>query len=119
MSMKPDPEDLLRELGPYPVMDEVWVAHDLLPNYAVSNYGRVVNVKTNRELKPSPDKGGYFRVVLYHKGVPYPIYVHRLVAKIFFLNYAEGVEVKHISEDKSDNSVLNLTLGGKCRKKEE
>lgn len=100
-------------------LEEFWVTFDLLPNYAVSNYGTVLNVKRDRELKPSPDKNGYLRVSLYHNCVRHEVYVHRLVAKAFFLNYEDGVEVLHKSEDKTDNSVLNLTLGKGCRLPEE
>lgn len=96
-------------------LDELWVTLDGLERYAVSNYGRVINQERGNELTPSPDKNGYMRVGLSYNGTVYNVYVHRLVAKCFFLNYAKGVEVKHISENKSDNSVLNLTLGGGCR----
>lgn len=99
---------------PEPV-DEVWVGLDDLPNYSVSNYGRVVNDTTGKDLKPSPDGNGYLRVCLFHKGVRHWVYVHRLVAKVFFLNYKEGIEVKHKNKNLSDNSVLNLTLGQGCR----
>lgn len=97
-------------------IDEVWVGIELLSNYLVSNFGRVVNVHTGRELKACPDSNGYMRVALYQRGIRHDAYVHRLVAKAFFLNYAEGIEVKHKSEHKQDNSVLNLTLGLGCRK---
>ena len=97
-------------------LDEYWVGFDALPNYAVSNYGRVINVNTGRELKQTMDGNGYMKVVLYHKGIRHYIYVHRLVAKAFFLKYTHDHEVKHISEHKHDNSVLNLTLSERhCR----
>lgn len=93
------------------MLDEFWVTFDTIPNYAVSNYGTVLNVRRNRELNPTPDGDGYLRVALYHKGLRYDAYVHRLVAKAFFLNYQEGIEVKFKNGDKTDCSVLNLTLG--------
>lgn len=96
--------------------DEKWVIFPFFPQYAVSSYGRVMNVKRDRDLKPSPDKNGYLRVALYREGVRYDIYVHRLVAKAFFLNYAPDIEVLHKNKNKEENSVLNLTLGGFCRK---
>ena len=96
-------------------LDEIWVEIGL-GAYEVSNYGRVVNANTGRDLTPSPDKNGYLRVALYHKGIRHDVYVHRLVARAFFLNYAKGVEVKHKNENKQDNTVLNLTLGAGCRK---
>ena len=96
-------------------LDEIWVEIGI-GAYEVSNFGRVVNGNTGRDLKPSPDGNGYLRVVLYYNGKRHMVYVHRLVARAFFLNYAKGVEVKHKNGDKNDNSVLNLTLGGGCRK---
>lgn len=96
-------------------IDEIWVEIGV-GAYEVSNFGRVVNGHTGRDLTPSPDKNGYLRVALYHNGIRHDVYVHRLVARAFFLNYGPGVEVKHKNDDKNDNSVLNLTLGGACRK---
>jgi hypothetical protein len=96
-------------------MDEIWVEVGI-GAYEVSNFGRIVNGATGRDLKPSPDKNGYYRVALHYGGKRHDVFVHRLVARAFFLNYKQGVEVKHINEDKADNSVLNLTLGAGCRK---
>jgi hypothetical protein len=101
-------------------VEEHFVEIDGLYPYAVSNYGTVINVNTDKELKQFVDKQGYHRVTLYRTTVEgeskkYCIYVHRFVAMAFFLNYQNGIEVLHINEDKSDNSVLNLTLGGLCR----
>ena len=97
-------------------LDEIWVEIGV-GAYEVSNFGRVVNGNTGRDLTPYPDKrSGYLRVALYYNGERHDVFVHRLVARAFFLNYAPGVEVLHKNEDKMDNSVLNLTLGGACRK---
>lgn len=98
-------------------LEELWVTIDGLENYEVSNFGRVFSIKTGREIKPQRTKKGYYKVQLYRNGRRYDCFVHRLVAKCFFLNYAEGVEVKHIDQEhKEDNGVLNLTLGDGCRK---
>lgn len=97
-------------------LEEVWVTIDGLERYAVSSYGRVINQDRGNELTPSPDANGYMRVGLTRKGKTRTVYVHRLVAYAFFLNYKPGIEVRHKNDDKSDNSVLNLTLGGGCRK---
>ncbi|AWN03304.1 HNH endonuclease [Microbacterium phage Camille] len=99
-----------------PLMEEKWLTIEGLERYAVSSYGRVINQERGNELTPSPDKNGYLRVGLSRNGRVYHVYVHRLVARAFFLNYKEGIEVKHKNENKEDNSVLNLTLGGGCRK---
>lgn len=97
-------------------VEEIWVEVGV-GAYAVSNYGTVTNERTGRDLKPYPDKRtGLLRVALYHNGKRWDVFVHRLVAKAFFLNYGPGIEVLHKNQDVTDNSVLNLTLGGPCRK---
>lgn len=99
------------------ILDELWVGFEEFPNYAVSNYGRVVNIRTGRELRGSTDFNGFLHVALYRNGQRTDAMVHRLVAKAFFLNYQEGFEVRHINEDRKENTVLNLTLTGeKVRK---
>jgi len=97
-------------------LEEVWVTVDGLERYAVSSFGRVINQERGNELTPSPDANGYMRVGLSRMGKTHNVYVHRLVAFAFFLNYKPGIEVKHRNENKNDNSVLNLTLGGCCRR---
>lgn len=92
-------------------LEEYWVVVDLLSNYEVSNYGRVVNIKTQRELRACANGRGYHQVKLYHNGEFYSVYIHRLVAKAFFVDYEEGVEVKHINGNLQDNGVLNLSIG--------
>lgn len=96
-------------------LEEQWVAIDGLERYAISNYGRIVNQETDRELIPTPDKNGYLRVTLSRNGEKFNVYLHRMVAFAFFLNYEPGVAVEHRDGNKSDCSVLNLTLGGPCR----
>lgn len=92
------------------MLEEQWVTLDILPNYEVSNYGRIFNLKTGKERIPKPGKRGYMRVKLYRKGRKYNVYVHRLVAQCYFLNYNAHIGVEHKNGNKSDNSVLNLTL---------
>lgn len=92
------------------MLDEYWVAVEGFPNYKVSNYGRVVNITTDKDLKPQNNGTGRQQVFLYSYGLRIPYYVHRLVAQAFFLNYSEEVDVIHKNGDHTDNSVLNLTL---------
>lgn len=92
-------------------MEELFVPIEGYPNYQVSNYGRVVNVKHDRDLTPTPGgREGYFKVRLYNEGVHQDYYVHSLVAAGFFLHFAECNGVSHLSSDLSDNSVGNLSL---------
>lgn len=93
------------------LLDEIFVSIPAFPNYVVSNYGRVINVRNDYELALSTDPNGFVRAVLYRNGQRCEFGVHRLVARAFFMNWKPGVEVYHINEDRNDNSVLNLTLG--------
>lgn len=92
-------------------MDELYEPIPGFPNYAVSNYGVVVNIVTDRELVRTPDSNGYVKVKLYNKGIPVTKYVHRLVAQAFFEMYSDRLEVLLLSDDKSDCSVRNITIG--------
>lgn len=101
-------------------MEEVWVTFDAFPNYAVSNYGQVINVHRGRELKPRTDRYGYLSVCFSRDNIKHSFFVHRLVARAFFLNYQEGMAITHINGNRADNSVLNLTLTDKrCKKGED
>jgi len=92
-------------------MDELFVPIEGYPNYEVSNYGRVVNVRFDRDLK-TKIRRGWAAVCLYHEGVARTFSLHRLVAQAFFLNYLEGEGVEHINGNHEDNAVSNLHLTG-------
>jgi len=80
------------------------------PNYAVSSYGTVINLKTGKELKPVLNAAGHLIVRLSKKSRRVSFKVHRLVAQAFFLNYDEQSIVRHKNGIKTDNTVLNLTI---------
>lgn len=84
-------------------------------NYEVSNYGRVCNVKRGTDLQPRTDPAGFQTVALYNNGVRREFGVHRLVAMVFFADFEDGIEIKHINEDKTENTVRNLTLGRRLK----
>lgn len=90
-------------------VEEVFVEVPGFPNYAVSNYGTVCNVVTEKDLKPWSHDGKLL-VKLHHEGVSKNLFVHRLVAQAFFVDYDDLVEVYHISPDKLDNCITNLHL---------
>lgn len=91
-------------------MEEEWVAIDGYPNYAVSNLGRVVNIKRDRLLLPRPNDEGHLRVSLSEGGQVRDFYVRRLVAAAFFSDYDPRQQVFHWNDDKEDNTVNNLRL---------
>lgn len=93
--------------------EELWVPIEDYPNYEISNYGRIVNTKTDYELQITHSKYKKDQVNLYNNGKVKRFYVHRLVARAFFQNYRDDIEVLHVNQYSiHDNSVLNLTLGG-------
>ena len=76
--------------------------------YAVSNLGRVKNIKTGRILKPYKNNKGYMLVHLYKNGIEKKYLVHRLVITAFKANPDNKFEVNHRNEDKTDNRLNNL-----------
>lgn len=75
--------------------------------YSVSNQGRVRNESTGRILKPYPNREGKLQVRLRNAHGSVDHMVHRLVAA-HFLDHDTSRQVRHISEDFTDNSVGNL-----------
>lgn len=100
-------------------VEEEFVTFDAFPNYAVSNYGRVVNINTGRDLTPYRQPNGYWKVDLCRKGVRRTFYLHRLVAKAFLVDYDPGLGVTHRDGNKQDCSVMNIEMGEPCRTSEE
>ena len=92
------------------MLEELWVPVEGFPNYEVSNYGRVVNVITGRELKPIAHRTGYVRAKLFKNGEYSWFYVHRLVAQAFFVDYDEEYCVELINQIRTDCTVANITL---------
>jgi hypothetical protein len=46
--------------------DEIWEYIEGFPNYAVSNYGRVMNLVTEKQVKPSLTKQGGLKIALFN-----------------------------------------------------
>lgn len=87
------------------------------PNYVVTNFGKVINIKTLKVLKPgetyvSGRKQGKYRTYFIHlcaNGKKKKFYIHQLVANAF-LDKPAGADlvVNHINHITSDNRVENL-----------
>ena len=78
------------------------------PNYAVTDDGKVINLKTRKELKPVDNRHGYMRVNFRIAGKNNWLYVHHLVAETFLGPRPEGCEVDHIDHNRANNAVSNL-----------
>ncbi len=95
-------------LNNYGYEDEEWRGVVGFPNYAISNFGRVWNIKHERFLTPSFEPNGYAHVHLYYNGKPTIIDIHRLVALSFLSRSQDEIEVNHDDGDKYYNHVDNL-----------
>lgn len=100
-------------------MKEIWrdcyYNNKLIPNYKVSNYGRVYNCKTGNYLSLNPRKGrqdkgdGYVMVYLSVNNKVTKCYVHRLVANAFIPNVGGYYTVvDHKDTCRTKNIVTNL-----------
>lgn len=89
-------------------MERIWVEVKGYPNYAVSNFGEVVNLTTDLTLAPRPNDKGYLRVVLSDEGKTREFYIHQLVAQAFMGGFVMGDRLIHINGDVTDNSIINL-----------
>ena len=87
---------------------EKWASIDGYLNYQVSWWGRVLNTKTGRILKPGTSTPGYLMVSLYKNGKALIHYIHKLVAREWVSNPEEKRCVDHIDGVKTNNHWENL-----------
>ena len=90
------------------LLNEKWICILDFPNYLISNYGRVRNIKSNRLLKPSI-ACGYYKVRLSDKGKASDFIIHRLVYELFSnKTIPESYIIDHIDGNKLNNYIENL-----------
>ena len=78
------------------------------PNYAVSNYGNVKILKTDRILKPGIDTNGYYIVILTKDKIRYTKTIHKLVLTTFENNPENKKCIDHIDNNRLNNELFNL-----------
>ena len=87
---------------------EKWASIDGYLNYQVSWWGRVLNTKTGRILKPQTSTPGYLQVGLYKNGKGKIYYIHQLVAREWVRNPENKRCVDHADGCKTNNHHENL-----------
>lgn len=80
--------------------------------YEVFEDGRIWSYKSNKWLKPTPNKKGYYYIYLSdNEGKIKNYRLHRVIFEgVTGQPIPEGMDVNHINEDKSDNRFENLNL---------
>ena len=79
------------------------------PNYAISNYGQVLNITTQKYLKPSENTHGYLYVKLFANNTKRKNHsIHRLISIYFIDNPKNYLVVDHINGNRLDNRIENL-----------
>jgi len=97
-------------------VEEHFVQIPFFENYAVSNYGTVINLKTEVELAKRVKKhDNRLRVRFYVLGAYIDFYVDELVAQAFFVDWQPGVEIYYKNGLRDDCTVLNLTFDPKYK----
>lgn len=86
---------------------EVWKPLRNFPSYNGSSEGRIMNIRTQRILKPTINEKGYYQVCLRKNNVQYSVRVHRVIAETF-LGENPGMDVRHKDDDRLNNNMDNL-----------
>ena len=89
-------------------MEEKFILLPFDNKYAVSNKGKILNVKSGRQLKTNVNKNGYEYVQLSTNGKRRTYRIHRLVAQCFISNDDLKPYINHIDGNKLNNDVTNL-----------
>ena len=103
---------------PIHYMNEEWkmitdeIIENIKPIYAISNYGRVANIKTGIILRQDGINSGYVKVTLYlMDGTPKDCTIHRLLLTTFNnIPYHSKVIPNHMDSNKTCNHYSNLEM---------
>lgn len=108
---------MLREWKPIPGWEDFYEASNLGEirslDRQVRGRGNGVRVVCGRVLKQQLAANGYMQVFLVGSGIRKTMRVHRLVAAAFLGPRPDGLETRHLNDNKEDNRLVNLAYGTK------
>ena len=85
------------------------LTHPIFTDYLITKDGNVINKKTNRKLKPSPNERGYLIVSLSKDKKQHTKKIHRLVMETYEpIDNQHLYHAHHKNEIKDDNRLENL-----------
>lgn len=87
---------------------EKFIIIEQFNNYAVSNFGRIKNVKNNKIMTLTKNKYGYMQYTFCQNNIKKTLRIHRLVALYFIDNPQNKPYVNHKDGNKENNNVENL-----------
>jgi hypothetical protein len=92
---------------PNEIFVTVYIDGIYFTDYMVSNYGRILSLKTLTFMEGTHNKG-YVKIKLRHEGKVYQKFKHRIVAESFCANEENKPFVNHIDGNKDNNHPSNL-----------
>lgn len=103
----PTNQTIIRYVGD--LENELWKPVKDYPNYMISSYGRVMNIRTKRLLKIAISNYGYPQVSLWKNNKGKTTQVHQLVYSHFANDFdLLGYVINHKDGDKTNNNFDNL-----------
>lgn len=95
-------------------LEEMFVPIPFFENFAVSNYGTVINLSTEKEVKQWLNVvENRMKVRFFVLGAYIDFFVDNLVAEAFFVNYRPGINIYYKNGKVEDCTVLNLSFDKK------
>ena len=80
------------------------------PNYLITTEGQIFSLITGKQMRIGK-RTHYVTVALKdEEGRSKSHYLHRLMARTFFGDIPEGMEINHLDEDKTNNKLSNLSI---------
>lgn len=99
---------LSRLIDEPPYNNQIWKSIPEFENYLISNEAVVYNIKSNKILKPSLNRDGYYYVGLSKDGAGYGKFLHQLMGITFIPNPENKPTIDHINRIRTDNRIENL-----------